>query len=76
MTLAKPQEHMLSRKLRKLAATADEVDKPKLLSAAAQLDQTIGVLGIWKDPERIILTHAYSQALRRYEQYVQHHPTV
>lgn len=64
MTLAKPREHSLSKKLRRFAAKADTTDAMNLRAAAARLDQTIASLGIWKDPQRIVTTLAYSEADR------------
>lgn len=76
MTLAKPREHALSKKLRKLSEREDlpTGDAANYRYRAAQLDQTISVLGIWKDPERIIHTNAYRDAKYSYDDYVRRHP--
>ena len=76
--MAKPQEHSLAKRLRKLAAHAagqgQSADAANFTMAAHQLDLTIQSLGIWRDPERIKSTAAFKQAERYHDEYVRHHP--
>jgi hypothetical protein len=78
VTLAKPKEHALSKKLRDVCRRnhMDPNAEAQLRHLAMTLDQTISVMGIWKDPARIEMTAAYSAAKKALAEYERQHPRV
>jgi hypothetical protein len=91
MTLGQPREHVLSKKLCKIAdlieakgqidaapgVVANELtNAPHARRLAADLDMCILSLGIWKDAQAIANTNAYAMAKRFHDQYLKDNPGV